>query len=144
MDPSEYAVPAENYFHAGDHGPTVYVELRKVDNGYTIQLRTDPPRPPIRPEDFQGPYDGMDPDEIIDRMVDGLGAMVRTINDKGAGESWKDGDDRQQVREAFKIMFPQFARHAERIVRPPPEQPRQEHRVFETKKSLMDYLEKNL
>ena len=117
------------------------VQISKVDNGYTLNLQEQLPREPVVP-DFQNPFEGMDPDEIVDKMINGMGAVIRTINDKGAGESWKDDEDRQAVREAFKVMFPGLARS----IRPPrmPKVPRYEDRVFESKETLLKYLTENL
>lgn len=126
------------------HSSTVDVSISKVGNGYTVQLQTSPPPP--KPPKFQpSPFVGMDPDELIDRILDGMSALIRTVNDKGAGEDWKDGDNRKQVREAFRVMFPEMARKVDLAVESIEYvTPRQDSLVFETKVALMKYLNENL
>lgn len=122
--------------------PSVSVKVDKLGNGYVISLQTHPKSPPsvvLR----QNPFEGMDPDELIDKLIDGMGALLRTIHDEGAGENWKDSDDRSQVREAFRVMFPQMARSVDQSVASY-EQPRYDNLVFQSKKDLMEYLDKNL
>ena len=133
---------ASDAFADGPPSVSVSVQLAKVGNGYTIQLQTHPPMPSARPP---GPtmFEGMDPDEMIDKMIDGIGALMRTIHDKGAGEDWKASEDRAQVREAFRVMFPPLANKADRaVVQYVP--PRYDNLVFQSKKDLMDYLDRNL
>lgn len=128
----------------GSGRPSVSVGIGKVGNGYIVKLQTSPvqPKPPrLAPS----PFVGMDPDELIDRILDGMGALIRTVNDKGAGEDWKDGDDRKQVREAFRVMFPDMARKVDRAIEPVEYiEPRYEHLVFESKEDLLEYLKTNL
>jgi hypothetical protein len=132
--------------------PTLTVSIGKIDNGYVLKLNTIPKRK--MPRAVASPFAGMDPDEMIDKIVDGMGALIRSINDKGAGEDWKDGEDRVKVREGFKAMFPSLV--------PPPipkeedttfsvnavivddETPRSESRVFESKADLIKYLSEQL
>lgn len=130
--------------------PVATAFVAKVGNGYTIQFHTNPKMPPpVRIRPVKSPFEGMDPDEIIDRMVDGVGALLRSVNDSGAGESWKESADRQQVREAFKVFFPDFAARAEQLTQTQEEQdtvelPRHESLVFEHKEELLAFLAKNL
>lgn len=130
-------------------GPSVFVSVEKLGNGYQIDLRTNPPRPKPRVvAHAPSPFVGRDPDEIIDQIIDGLGSLVSSIQDKGAGEDWKDGEHRVKVRETFRVMFPSMARQIDDVVSDEPEpvyeEPRHEQLVFESKKSLMEFLEKNL
>lgn len=128
--------------------PSVSVQIGKVGNGYTVHLQSRPERPrhPVRPRP-EGPFQDLDPDQAIDKMVDGLGALIRSINDKGAGEDWKNDEDRQAIREVVKAIFPSVAGHPHG----PPvydyetmEQAKSEHLVFQEKSDLIAYLEKNL
>lgn len=82
-------------------------------------------------------------------MIDGMGALIRSINDKGAGEDWKDSDDRKQVRDAFRVMFPGMSSQIDRLTSDLEdvasyEPPRHENLVFESKERLVEYLTKNL
>lgn len=128
--------------------PSVSVQVGKVGNGYVVHLQARPERKraPGRPRPEE-PFQHLDPDQVIDKMVDGLGALIRSINDKGAGEGWKDDEDRQAIREVVKAMFPSFAGHPQG---PPAydyeaaEQAKSEHLVFQSKEDLIQYLEKNL
>jgi hypothetical protein len=124
--------------------PSVSVKIQKVGNGYTLQLTTNPPRPPVAYGAEPSPFDGMGQDEIIDKLVDGAGALLGRLHDAGAGESWRDDEDRQQVREAFKLMFPGVARQFAHPPGPPPVESRHESLVFETKAKLMEFMEKEL
>ena len=130
--------------------PSVVVSVNKVGNGYSLALQTNPKRRmPRAVSPVENPFEGKDPAELIDNMIDGMGALIRAINDKGAGDGdWKGEDDREKVREAFKVMFPGMARNIQQLTEAsdeePQEEPRFESLVFETKKSLMEYLEKNL
>ena len=132
--------------------PTLYVSIGKIDNGYILKLHTNPKRRIPRAVSAPNPFVGMDPDETIDKIVDGMGALIRSINDKGAGEDWKEDGDRAKVRDGFKAMFPS-------LVPPPPpskeelaeleaqvdaETPRSEQRVFESKEALIKYLTEQL
>ena len=146
-------LPASDYigrYPLGGNGePSVVVQVQKLGNGYVINLRTNPPYPKRRPiARVPSPFVGQDPDELIDRILDGLSAVVRTINDQGAGELWKDEDNRKQVREGFRIMFPSMAATIDSAVSDEPEpvyeEPRNEQLVFETKEKLLEYLTKNL
>lgn len=124
--------------------PSVSVKIQKLGNGYTLQLTTNPPRPPVAYGAEPSPFEGMEQDEIIDKLVDGAGALLGRLHDIGAGESWKDDAEREQVREAFKIMFPGVARQFSRPAGPPPVESRYESLVFETKEKLMEFIEKEL
>ena len=142
-------LPGSSYVAGFSEEPSVVVSVQKLGNGYMLDLRTNPKRPPLpRPVHVPSPFAGQDPDELIDRMIDGLGSLVRSINDKGAGEHWKDEDDRRQVREAFRIMFPGLTSSVDRLVSDEPEptyeEPRHEQLVFETKEKLFEYLTKSL
>lgn len=127
--------------------PTMKVVIARMDNGYVVQLQElQKPKPVPAIEPSENPFFGMSSDDIIDKLVDGMGAFLRTINDAGAGEDWKGGD-KAQVREAFKLIFPGVAQNAEQLTRMRTEEdedPRRETRVFETKDALMKYLSENL
>lgn len=132
-------------FIPGAEGPTLRITVLKVDNGYNLELASSPRRPKaIAP--VPSAAESMSPDEIIDRMVDGMGAFIRSINDKGAGEDWKEDGDKGRIREAVKIFFPQLAHAAARAVTTEDflPMPRHETLVFESKQSLMKFLETNL
>lgn len=127
--------------------PTVTVSIGKIDNGYVLKLNTIPKR--RAPRVVAPPFAGMDPDEMIDKIVDGMGALIRSINDKGAGEDWKTDEDRAKVREGFKAMFPNLVPppvHADDVAIAVGEDlaPRSESRVFESKIDLIKYLTENL
>jgi hypothetical protein len=129
--------------------PSVVIDIQKLENGYMLTLTTNPEQPKPRVVERQtSPFVGQDPDEIIDKMIDGFGAVIRAINDKGAGESWKDDEDRAQIREAFRVMFPGVSRQIDQVVsdEPVPQyiEPRHEQLVFETKQKLFEYLMKEL
>ncbi len=129
--------------------PTLKVSVLKFDNGYAVSLDEVPkPREPRRLPPPENPFSGMDPDQIIDQMIDGVGAVLRTFRDAEAGEDWKGGEDRAKVRTAFKAMFPGLAQQAVSMTQEPEEPdlqvPRKERRVFESKESLMKYLDENL
>jgi len=128
----------------GAEGPTLRITVLKVDNGYNLELASSPRHPQaIAP--VPSAAESMGPDEIIDRMVDGMGAFIRSINDKGAGEDWKEDGDKGRIREAVKIFFPQLAQQAQRVAHNPlANLPRHETLVFESKQSLMKFLETNL
>lgn len=131
--------------------PKLQVSITKLDNGYVTRLHELKKRKPVPPISPSGnPFVGMTADDIVDKLVDGMGAFLRTINDAGAGEDWKGGD-KAQVREAFKLIFPGIAQNAEQLARQTDQVdeeeahiPRQETRVFESKESLMKYLDENL
>jgi hypothetical protein len=139
-----YLAGGPEYVTGYANRPTVTVQIAKVGNGYTLQLTTNPKRFPAAVAPEPSPFEGMSPDEVIDKMVDGAGAVLRRIHDAGAGEDWKEDGDRQQVREAVKAMFPGIARQIERSQEPPPEPSRHESLVFETKAKLMEFIEKEL
>ena len=131
--------------------PKLTIQLVKLDNGYVVKLQEAGKKAPRAIAPVESPFVGLEPDQIIDKLVDGVGAMLRSINDAGAGEDWKGSDNRAQMREAFKLLFPDMARHAEQLARPedhPSEEdlhgPRHESNVFESKESLIEYLKKNL
>ena len=137
------------YLSPQSEEPSVVVSVQKLGNGYMLELRTNPPRPKPRIVKYTpSPFVGQDPDELIDQILDGMSAIIRTINDKGAGEDWKDEENRKQVRDAFRIMFPSIASQIDRSVSDEPEttyeEPRHEQLVFETKEKLFEYLTKNL
>lgn len=123
-------------------GKQTQVDIVKVDNGYTVQLQEQIPYEPPTATDYPNPFEGMDSDEVVDKMIDGMGAAIRAINDKGAGEGWKDDADRQLIREGFKMLFPGLTRRAQPYKAP--KQPRFETRVFESKEDLVKYLLENL
>lgn len=130
-------------------GPKLEVNIAKLGNGYTLALQVHPEPPKRRKvQHTPSPFVGQDPDELIDKILDGMSALIRTINDKGAGEDWKDGGDRKQVREAFRVMFPGMATQIDRAVsdEPPPtyQEPRYEQLVFESKEKLIEFLTKEL
>ena len=128
----------------GAEGPTLRITVLKVDNGYNLELASSPRRPQVVAP-VPGAAEGVSPDEMIDRMVDGMGAFIRSVNDKGAGEDWKEDGDRLKIREAVKTFFPQLAQQAARAVTPEDfAMPRHESLVFESKQSLMKFLETNL
>lgn len=142
-------LPGSSYVAGFSEEPSVVVSVQKLGNGYMLDLRTNPKRPPLpRPVHVPSPFVGQDPDELIDQILDGMSAIIRTINDKGAGEDWKDEENRKQVRDAFRIMFPSIASQIDRAVSDEPEttyeEPRHEQLVFETKEKLFEYLTKNL
>lgn len=143
-------IPAYSAVGAPGHQPRLVVSISKMDNGYTVQLREIPKpkrRVPIAP--IESPFIGMEPDEIVDKMIDGVGAIVRSFH--AEAEDWKGSEEREKVREAFKVMFPDFSRQAIRLTAQPDpvdpdelREPRAESLVFESKESLMAYLDKNL
>lgn len=149
MEPQYVTGGMGAYLSPQSEEPSVVVSVQKLGNGYMLELRTSPKRPPLpRPVHVPSPFAGQDPDELIDRMIDGLGGLVRSINDKGAGEEWKDEENRKQVRDAFRVMFPSLTGNIDRMVSDEPvqvyEEPRHEQLVFETKEKLFEYLTKNL
>jgi hypothetical protein len=120
-------------------GPSVVIAIQKLGNGFVTTLQTNPTPAAVQ----QGPpIEEADPDEQLDQLIDGLGAFFREINDKGAGEGWKEGEDRQKVRAAARLMFPQFSGQIARYTKS--ERPRYEQLVFESKDMLLEYLTKNL
>jgi hypothetical protein len=132
--------------------PPLTIGITKHGNGYSVQLSQSPKRRPHRVHTPPpNPLEGMDPDEIIDQMIDGVGAVLRTFRDAEVGDSWKEGEDREKVRTAFKTMFPGFTQQAVSMTeKPEPPQTdadlygRHESLVFESKESLMKYLDENL
>ncbi len=138
----DYLRPAYAAMGTGSMPPVLQINIVKVDNGYAVDLAAMPRRKERSPE--SGFVSAQDPDEMIDKMVDGLGAFLRAVHDEGAGETWKDGGDREKVREAVKTFFPSAYRQAVEMSEPPAEPPRSEERVFETKESLLKYLTENL
>lgn len=132
-------------FLSASAGPTASAEIQKLGNGYVVTFMTNPPRRhPVRQ---QGPpLQGKDPDEIIDDLVNGLGAFMRTIREKETGEDWKDSQDRKLIRDGFRQMFPQVVSQIENAAEEPveSERPRHEQLVFETKAAMLEYLTKNL
>lgn len=142
-------IAGAQYLSPTSEEPSVVVSVQKLENGYMLELRTNPKQPKPRVvKRTPSPYVGQDPEELIDQILDGMSAVVRTINDKGAGEDWKDEDNRRQVREAFRIMFPSMASQIDQAVSDEPEpvyiEPQHERLVFETKEKLFEYLTKNL
>jgi hypothetical protein len=127
--------------------PAVRVELVKLGNGYMTELieNRQQPEPEVKEDIATAVEAELDPpsvDEQIDRMVEGLGAFMRSVHDKGAGEDWKEDGDKEKIRAAVKLFMPNVVRSDVGIKRYVA--PRQESLVFESKKSLMEYLEKNL
>lgn len=129
--------------------PSVIVSVQKLGNGYMIELQTNPKqpeRPPVK--HAPNPFAGLDPDELVDQIIDGFGSLARSINDKSAGEDWKSDDNRKNVRDAFRLMFPSMSSHIDDAVSTelPPVyiEPRHERLVFETKEKLFEYLTSNL
>jgi hypothetical protein len=124
------------------------ISIGKVDNGYTVNLLEPPKLPKV--EATKSPSEmkevNVDMDEKIDKMIDGFTAFLRHINDKGAGENWKEDNNREQLREGFKMAFPGLARGAYQTPGAPRHvlRARHENRVFETKEALIKYLEENL
>ena len=120
---------------------TLQCGIAKLGNGYAITILRSTPRPPPLPVN---PEDEIDQDQAIDKMIDGLGALIRSINDSGAGETWKSDEDRAHVRAAFKLMFPGTSRGLlagpDGFSMPPPP----ESLVFETKEKLIAYLTEKL
>jgi hypothetical protein len=121
------------------------ISLVKTDNGYIVDLREVPPQKKQKPVHQESPFAGKSPDEIIDQMIDGCGAVLRTLRQAETEEEWKGSEDREKVRMAFKALFPSLAQqafdmsHVEEIP-----QPRHEQKVFESKESMMKYLNENL
>lgn len=138
-------MPEYQVLGSGNPHPLMNISIEKLGNGYVLSL-TEYPKMPEPTVPAPSPFEGLEPDELIDKMIDGVGALIRAINDKGAGEHWKDEEDRVQIREAFKVMFPQLARQADRLAGDPSQYqpPRSEQRVFESKDVLVEYLVKNL
>lgn len=134
--------------------PTLTVAITKLDNGYVVVLQEIPKRKQRKPRVHKpqpNPFEGMEPDQIIDQMIDGVGAVLRTFRQAEAEEEWKGGEDREKVRTAFKAMFPGLAQQAidmtEKPEPPDPEElrmPRSEQQVFGSPEELMEYLKKNL
>jgi hypothetical protein len=121
--------------------PSVVIDIQKLGNGFVVTLQTNPKPPVVQ----QGPpVEEVDPDEQLDRLIDGIGAFLREINDKGAGEGWKDGEDRQKVRAAARLMFPSVLGSGRVAHYTTQEKPRYEQLVFESKDMLLEYLTKNL
>ncbi len=119
--------------------PSVSIGIQKLGNGFVTTLQTNPPVV----HTHRAPVGGdLDPDEALDHLIDGIGAFLREINDKGAGEGWKDGEDRQKVRAAARLLFPQFS--SPTVPEEPQEHPRYEQLVFESKAAMIEYLNKNL
>lgn len=148
-----FDAPAEGYISSYSPSalPKLTIQLVKLDNGYVVKLQEAGRKAPRAIAPVESPFAGLEPDQIIDKLVDGVGAMLRSINDAGAGEDWKGSDNRSQMREAFKLLFPDMARHAEQLARPaelPSDEdmhgPRQESNVFESKEALLEYLKKHL
>ena len=145
-------MPGPVEYVEGMSQPTLQVNIAKLDNGYVVRLQELKKRRPVSGiQRSSNPFAGLSADEIIDKLVDGMGGFLRTINDAGAGEDWKGSENRAQMREAFKMLFPGMAQNAEQLANPTdPEveeetrQPRQETLVFESKESLMRYLGENL
>lgn len=145
---------AGGFIAIGADAPVISLKLAKLDNGYSVELMVNPKLKPIEEVKEEiatavgaelNPPVEMTQDEIIDRMVDGLGAFLRSINDKGAGENWKGEDEKGKIREAVKLIFPQVSRqtvpaNSYRNYEPP----HHESKVFETKAGLMKYLDENL
>jgi hypothetical protein len=134
------------YLGTGHVIPTLTIGLVKTDNGYTVQLQESPKPPPrVKTVSVEASQEEADPDELIDRMVDGMGALMRAIHNDAAEEDWKKDDDKAKVRAAFKAIFPNIVSQVQRQQNyVPPEEPRYENLVFEKKEDLLKYLEKNL
>jgi len=119
--------------------PSVSIGIQKLGNGFVTTLQTNPPVVRAR----HAPVGGdSDPDEALDHLIDGIGAFLREINDKGAGEGWKNGEDRQKVRAAARLLFPQISYQTAQ--EEPQENSRFEQLVFESKAAMIEYLNKNL
>jgi len=134
----EYGEPEGYVSMSPVKGPTLRVSIERHDNGWLVSLVEPPKHPPAMTK--TPPV--MEESEMIDTMIDGIGALLRHLNDHGAGDDWKGSDDREKLREAFKVMFPGIV-----SPRAPVAQaawPRQETRVFDAKAALLSYLEKNL
>lgn len=139
---AEYLSPAPR--------PSLTIQVVKMDNGYVTTLNEVPKRKPRKIRTIPNPFVGKTPDEMIDQMIDGVGAILRTFRQAEAEEEWKGGEDREKVRMAFKAMFPTLAQQAVDMTQEPdpeeemPREPRHEQTVFETKDALVEYLTKNL
>lgn len=114
------------------------LEAMRVKNGYVITFRRSydrnlpPPGPPLE--------DGMSEEERIDAMVEAIAAFIGFINDKGAGEDWKSGGNREKIRAGFKAMVPRGFTHQHSVFQPPPEP---EQLVFKSKQELISFIEEN-
>jgi len=134
-------LPLSGYGTAPGLHNSVTVTVSKVDNGYQTWLTGPPPPAPPRPQPLSH-LAGLTEEEVADRLIDGISALMRYMNDKGAGETWKDGGDRETLREAFKVLFPGIT---SRIAEPlEPMIAKSETRVFESKDALLEYLAKSL
>ena len=114
----------------------LYVAINKMDNGYTMELY-DPPKFPEEEEEAEIVDEG----EKIDKMIDGMVSFAKYFNNRSTGENWKEEDDKEKLREGFKVLFPSFNRGMGQVKA---YQAKNEQRVFENKKDLIEYLEKNL
>lgn len=130
--------------------PTLTVQVVKMDNGYIVTLQEIPRPKPSRRIVVPNPFEGKSPDEIIDQMIDGVGAVLRTFRQAEAEEEWKGSEDRETVRTAFKALFPNLAQQAFTLTEAPEseedrrrQEPRQEQNVFGSKAELMKYLDQN-
>jgi len=157
-------ITAPAYVAGGE--PSLTASIRKVDNGYLLEFSA-PPAPPtpeeqaliekaaaeaekLRRDQLDEQIEGMD--AKIDAMVDGITAFMRYIQDKAAGEDWKQDEVKEKVREGFKAMFPQFnpqrelrGLRAELAALPPPGgEWRQESLVFGKLDDLVEFLKANL
>lgn len=132
--------------------PTMVVTVGKLDNGYVLKMSSIPKPRPV--QFVAHPLAGMDPDEAIDKMIDGVGAFMRAIHNNAAEEDWKKGEDRAKVREAIKELFPSLLPPA---VQSEPGsavltqesdgaefRAKSESRVFESKLDLIKYLTEKL
>jgi hypothetical protein len=120
------------------------LELTVVGNGYFVSFMKGVDRRPVA---GQGPLDGppveaVSEEERIDAMVDAIGAFIRHINNKGAGEDWQSegAEDREKIRAGFKAMIPASLLHGHRVYEPPPEP---EQLVFKSKAELIKFIEEN-
>ena len=119
--------------------PKATVTGVKVSNGYVVSIWTPPkPEPPPPPPK----EDGMTDDERLDHIVDALAAFIGFINNKGAGEDWKDVESREKIRVGFKAAFPQVAARP-MLHRPRAERPAETQHVFGTQEEMLKFLKEN-
>lgn len=113
------------------------VQVVCVSNGYVVRItRTVAPEPVAPPAE-----DGMTEDERIDLMVDALAAFFGYINDKSAGEGWKDAESREKIRAGFKAMAPSgLTRSNSRQYY----EPETKQLVFGSKEELLKFLSENV
>lgn len=125
------------------------ISIRKMDNGFVVNLNEPPKRQTEEELEKELEADRpKNPEAQVDALVDGIVAFTKYINDKGAGEDWKDHSEevKVQMRKGFKIFFPNLNPDRSRRPRRPISsyQPRVEQNVFQTKEELLAYIQKNL